>query len=206
MESMQRFFGLAVVAMTLMLAAGCAAPKDTMTDVADTVSDAVMDAPAVAIRVNAGAYEPFTDAKGNVWLPDQDKTSTKDWGALYGNTVDRGNIEIKNTEMDKVYQTERFDMESYTFTVPKDMTYTVKLHFAETYDGIMGAGERVFDVKVNGEMAIEGMDPFKEAGGLNAAVVKTVKGVKPDAEGLIKILFVIKTQSPEINGIEIIAE
>ena len=40
------------------------------------------------LRVNCGAYEPYTDNAGNVWLPDQYLEEGKEWGVIDGMTVD----------------------------------------------------------------------------------------------------------------------
>ena len=48
-----------------------------------------------------------------------------------------------------MYRTEHYDMTSFSENVPNGK-YTVKLHFAETYEDITGAGERVFSFNVGG--------------------------------------------------------
>ena len=78
----------------------------------------------------------------------------------------------------------------------------MKLHFAETYDGISGPGERVFSFKV-GEQEIKDLDVFAKAGGLNRAYVVTMNNVNV-TNGKLDITFTENIQSPEINGIEII--
>ena len=46
---------------------------------------------------------------------------------------------IANTKDPSLYRTEHYDMTSFSENVPNGK-YTVKLHFAETYEGITGAG------------------------------------------------------------------
>jgi hypothetical protein len=154
------------------------------------------------VRVNCGGAE-YKDKAGNTWAADQDFTAGK-WGAVDGSTSDRTGQGVKGTDNPTIYETERYSMESYKFTVPAG-TYTVTLHFAETYDGIGAAGDRVFDVSINGKAVLTGFDPFKEGNGANKAVVKTFKDIQP-ANGLITIGFTPKVENPEINGIEIVAQ
>jgi hypothetical protein len=153
----------------------------------------------LVIRVNCGGPE-FKDKAGNTWAADQDFTAGK-WGAVDGSTSDRTGQGVTGTDKAAIYETERYSMESYKFTVPAG-TYTVTMHFAETYDGIGAAGDRVFDVSINGKPVLTGFDPFKEANGANKAIVKTFKDIQP-ANGLITIGFTPKVENPEINGIEI---
>ncbi len=156
------------------------------------------------LRVNCGAYEPYTDKAGNIWLADQDMGTDKKWGAIGGDTVDRDDLGITDTNSPVVYETERYGMDGYKFSVPNG-NYTIRLHFAETYSDIYGVGDRVFSVTINEKPVIEDFDPFKEAGGLNKPVVKTIEGVTV-TNGELVIGFVFGIQNPEINGIEIISE
>ena len=71
---------------------------------------------------------------------------------------------MTGTDIATIYETERYSMDSYKFTVPNGK-YTVRLHFAETYEGIYGPGERVFSVSLQGKEVLKDIDPFKDAGG-----------------------------------------
>jgi hypothetical protein len=157
----------------------------------------------VAIRVNCGATEPFTDSKGRVWSADQEAGEGKTWGADDGMTSDREGIGVTGTDVVKIYETERYSMGSYKFTVPNG-TYTVRLHFCETYDGITAAGERVFSVNLQGQTVLKDLDPLKEAGSLKP-IVKEFKGVAV-TNGQLVIGFTPNVENPEINGIEILGE
>ncbi len=158
----------------------------------------------VAIRVNCGADQPYTDLAGNVWLPDQMKYGDKTWGYIDGDYAVRAPKEIAGTKAPNIYLTERHSLTKYEFAVPEG-EYVVRLHFAETYDGIVAEGERVFGVSVNGKEVAAKVDPFKEGGGLFVPVIKEIKGVEP-IEGMIEITFTMNIQNPQINGIEIIGQ
>ena len=157
------------------------------------------------MRVNCGATESYTDAKGNIWCPDQMMATSKKWGCAYGMSVDRGSLNITGVAAPKVYETECYSMSNYTFTEVPDGKYTVRLHFAETYDGISAVGGRLFDITINGKTIATDYDPYKLGGGPNKPSVKECKGVEVSG-GKIVIGFEENIQNPEINGIEIIQE
>jgi len=156
------------------------------------------------LRVNCGLFEPYTDKSGNLWLADQEMAAGKEWGAVGGQTVDRGDLAMVVTNSPRVYETERYSMDGYKFSVPNGK-YTLRLHFAETYSGIVNQGERVFSVSVNGRGALTDFDPFKEASGFQKPVVRTIEGVTV-TNGELAIGFTPNIQNPEINGIEILSE
>jgi len=145
------------------------------------------------IRIKAGATASYTDSSGNVWLPDQ--------GFVDGDVVDRDNdVQIANTQDQALYRSERYGMSSFSYKLPNGK-YIVKLHFAETYDDISGAGQRVFSFNVAGH-EFKDFDVWAKAGGAKRAYVETVN--VDITNGKLDITFTTNIQSPEINGIEII--
>ena len=179
-------------------------PKDTP---APTVASApsVSSPPAVApanavpapvsppVRIKAGQFTALTDSDGNVWLPDQ--------GFADGDTADRpADMQIANTKDPALYRTERYGMTSFSYPVPNGK-YMVKLHFAETYDGITGAGGRVFSFNVKGQQ-FKDFDVWVKAGGGQRAYIETVNVEVTD--GKLDVSFTVQEDNPEINGIEIL--
>jgi hypothetical protein len=173
-----------------------AVPTPAVTAPVAPTAPAVPAAPVAAglpMRINAGASAPYTDASGNVWLPDQ--------GFVDGDVTDRGSdMEIANTQDQAIYRTERYGMSSFSYKLPNGK-YIVKLHFAETYEDITGAGQRVFTFNVAGH-EFKDFDVWVKAGGAKRAYVETVNVDITD--GKLDITFTTNIQSPEINGIEII--
>jgi endoglucanase len=191
-----------ISALAVFLLGGCQSTNQsgdkTMTTV--TVAPAAPAAPAkpsvtqTAIRIDAGATANFTDSSGNVWLADQ--------GFTGGDVVTRASdLQITNTQDPDIYRTEHYDMTAFSYAVPNGK-YTVKLHFAETYDGITGAGQRVFSFNVGGQV-FKDFDVWAKTGGAQRADVETVNVDITD--GKLDITFTPGVQSPEINGIEIIS-
>lgn len=157
-----------------------------------------------ALRVNCAGKEKYVDQAGNEWSPDQYIEQSTEWGAVDGLTVDRGDLGIDGVAAPKVYQTERYNMSAYIFKLPNGR-YRVRLHFAETYDGMTDVGQRVFSVTINGQTVLHDFDPHKEAGGLRKPVIKEIDRVVVRG-GELTIGFVKNIQNPEINGIEILGQ
>lgn len=147
---------------------------------------------AEAIRIRAGTTAKHTDENGVVWLADQ--------GFTDGETIDRTGIAVANTKTPSLYGAERYSMSAFSLKVPNGK-YTVKLHFAETYEGISGAGERVFSFKVE-DKEFKDFDVTAKAGGVLRAYVETVE--VEVADGKLDIGFTSKIENPEINALEII--
>jgi hypothetical protein len=144
-------------------------------------------------RIDAGGSANYTDSKGNVWQADT--------GFTGGNSVDRGNIPIANAADPKIYQTEHYGMTSASYSVPNG-SYTVNLYFAETY--LTGAGQRIFNVAINGKPVLSNFDVFAQAGGAKTGLIKSFPVTV--GNGQVTISFTSVTQNPEINGIEILPQ
>ena len=155
------------------------------------------------LRVDCGAVAPFKDKLGNVWAADQELDAGKTWGADDGMTIEREGVGITGTDLVRIYETERYSMGSYKFTVPNGK-YTVRLHFAETFEGIEGPGQRVFSVSMAGQEVLKDLDLFKTVGFLKP-LVKEYKGVSVE-NGQLVIGFTPNIENPQICGIEILAE
>lgn len=145
------------------------------------------------IRIRAGSAEPYTDQAGNVWAAEE--------GFTGGLTIDRDpGLQIENTDDDELYRSEHYSMESFTRELPNGK-YIVKLHFAETFEGIFGPGERVFSFTVNGK-EFKDFDIWAKSGGAQRAYVETIPVEVTD--GKLTITFAYNVENPAINAIEII--
>jgi hypothetical protein len=147
---------------------------------------------AEAIRIKAAATTPITDAAGVKWEADS--------GFVGGETIDRTGIEIANTNAPSLYTSERYSMSAFSRAVPNGK-YVVKLHFAETYEGIYGTGQRVFSFNVEGK-EFKDFDVWAKAGGPMKAYVETVNVDVTD--GKLDITFTANIENPQINALEII--
>jgi hypothetical protein len=159
----------------------------------------VAPAPAAAksgvIRIKAGSTAPFTDSSGNVWLAEQ--------GFEGGDVIERdASTEIANTKDAGLYRSEHYGMSSFNCTVPNGK-YLAKLHFAETFEGVTGAGQRVFSFNVLGH-EFKDFDIFVKAGGSNRAYIETVP--VEVTNGKFTITFTSNIENPQINAIELVPQ
>ncbi|HSY75134.1 MAG TPA: malectin [Dongiaceae bacterium] len=175
--------------------------QTSQTPAAVAPSPAAVSAPASdadelkpPVRIAAGSSAPFTDAAGNQWLADQ--------GFEGGDVSARdADLQITNTDNPGLYRNEHYSMDSFSAKIPNGK-YIVKLHFAETWEGITGPGQRVFSFNVNGQ-DFKDFDVWVKAGGRQTAYVETVNVDVTD--GTLKITFTSSgMDNPEINGIEIL--
>ncbi|WP_260736045.1 immunoglobulin domain-containing protein [Tunturiibacter lichenicola] len=109
---------------------------------------------------------------------------------------------VINAAPEAVYQTERNGAFSYTIPgLQPGATYTVLLHFAETY--FMAAGGRVFSVAINGTTVLPNLDIFQEAGGQNIALVEPFTATA-NPQGQIVIKYTRgSADQPKSSGVEV---
>ncbi len=119
-----------------------------------------VDADAITLRVNAGGGA-YTDGAGQVWAADN---------AFFGGSTASTGSAIANTADDPLYQSERYGDFRYQFPTGPG-SYTVTLKFAEIYHS--AAGQRVFDVLLEGQLVLDNFDIVQAAGGPNRAVDRT---------------------------------
>jgi hypothetical protein len=145
-----------------------------------------------AVQINAGgsAVSPFvadTDFSGGT------ATSTTNSISTSG---------VSNAAPQAVYQSNRYG--TFSYAVPgltAGKSYTVRLHFAETYWN--AAGQRTFNVSINGQQVLTNFDIFAAAGGANKANVQQFTATA-DSSGKISIQFTTVKDNAQVNGIEII--
>src|SRR5205807_7544057 len=110
---------------------------------------------------------------------------------------------VSNPAPQGVYQTYRYG--NFTYSIPNlvpNASYTVSLDFAETY--WTKVGQRIFDVKLNGQQVLSNFDILAAAGGANKAIVKQFSATA-DATGKITIQFIRIKDNALVNGIEVFA-
>jgi hypothetical protein len=206
-QTAPRLGGLSIAALAGLLLAGCQSPNKPAPAPQPQAMMPAVAAPATPVpapadptkpqpivRIKAGVSEPFKDSEGNVWLPEQ--------GFRDGDATSRPELKIENTKTPSLYLTERYGMTSFSYPV-RNGKYLVKLHFAETYEGITGPGQRVFSFTVQGH-EFKDFDIWVKAGGALRAYVESVPVEVSD--GNVQITFTAKAENPEINAIEIIPQ
>ena len=109
---------------------------------------------------------------------------------------------VTNPAPQAVYQTNRVGL-TFSYAIPNltaGKTYTVRLHFAETY--WTATGKRVFNVSINTQSVLSNFDIVAAAEGANKAVVKQMTATA-DGSGIITIQFTSVVDQAQINGIDI---
>jgi len=104
---------------------------------------------------------------------------------------------------ESVYQSARVGDCLYTIShLTSHASYTVRLHFAETY--WTQPGKRTFNVTLNARLVLSNFDIFATAGGENKAVVEQFV-VPADRTGTITLQFQTVKNNAQINAIEVLA-
>jgi len=124
----------------------------------------------------------------------------------HANTIDLSGA--TNPAPMAVYQTARVAATigagtTFSYTIPgftAGSSHTVRLHFAETF--WTAAGQRVFNVAINGTQVLSNFDIFAAAGAMNKAVIEQFSATA-NGSGQIVIVFTTVTDKALISGIEI---
>ncbi|MEZ0109939.1 hypothetical protein ABH920_003953 [Catenulispora sp. EB89] len=143
------------------------------------------------VKINAGgpAVSPFV----------ADQYFTGGATSASGNAIDLSGA--NNPAPAAVYQTNRYGTFGYAVGgLPTSGTYTVRLHFAETY--WKTAGARLFNVTINGTQVLNSFDILATAGAANKAVVEQFT-VAAGGSGKLTIQFASVKDNAQVNGIEI---
>ena len=157
------------------------------------IESSATPAPTTDILIDSGG------AATGSWLADEHFSG----GSGSSTTTAINKSKVANPAPQGVYQTERFG--AFTYTIPNltaGANYTVNLHFAEIY--WPAAGDREFNVLINGNQVLTNFDVFAAAGGDNIAVMKSFNATA-SAAGTISIQFTAGAADlPKISGIEVV--
>ena len=114
------------------------------------------------------------------------------------NTIDISQI-TSNPPPAAIFNSERYG--ALTYTIPnRSGAQTVTLYFAESY--LTAAGQRIFNVSINGTTVLSNFDIYASAGGQNKAIARTFN-TTANASGQVVIQFVTGTENPKVNGIAV---
>ncbi|HEY4033732.1 MAG TPA: thaumatin family protein [Ktedonobacteraceae bacterium] len=145
----------------------------------------------VQINTGGGANSPFAaDEYGNGGIASKTKAAIDASG-------------VSNPAPQGVYQTYRYG--NFSYSIPNlvpNASYTVHLDFAETY--WTKAGQRIFNVKLNGQQVLSNFDILAAVGRANKAIVKQFSATA-DPTGKITIQFIRIKDNALVNGIEVFA-
>ena len=132
-----------------------------------------------------------------------------DAGDAHPGTVDVSDPTLPTGVPAVLFTTERNDPVpapemAWEFPLAAPTAVEVRLYLAEIYSGVDETGERVFDVRVEGEVPAEFMtlDPVEMGAGPMAAAWVSITQVVTD--GSLSLEFVHGLQDPAIKGIEVV--
>ena len=171
-------------------------------------------APGTRIRqlaLNFGAPGDQRDGAGKLWLgfprsggldvPLETQLSLQ--GGYYRRNADELIIEGTNSPWLYTSGCRGLQVATVNLGSAEPKSYKVRLHFAELEN--LKPGQRVFDVKLQDEVVLVGLDIVKEAGASNTALVKEFRDIQ--GEEAIKLEFVPRTErAPIISALEIYEE
>ncbi len=102
-----------------------------------------------------------------------------------------------------VYQSQRYGNLTYTIpNLPTNTSFKVRLHFAEVYYVFNSAGQRVFNVYLNGAKVLSNFDIWLAAGGQFKANVQEFNAVS-DSAGKISVRLETVIDNASLNGLEL---
>ncbi len=145
-----------------------------------------------ALHINAGG-NAYTASNGVQYVADSYFSGGKKYSKVEP---------IAGTADDALFQTERFATSSFSYNIAVEPgTYAVSLDFAElSFDA---AGQRVFDVKIEGKTAFDNLDIWAEAGDQFTAY-EPAPYVIDVIDGELNIEFVKGVQNPKVSAISVV--
>ena len=150
------------------------------------------------LSINVGSNAQYLDASNTNWIEDREYTQGS-FGHTGGSNqfFSRSKV-IKSTDDEPLYYSYLDSLQAYRFDV-KDGAYKVTLYFAEPSN--IKAGQRVFDVVINGSTVLDKLDLANEFGWAQA-IKKTFIVHANDGKG-INILFNAVKGNTILNGIKL---
>ncbi len=114
-----------------------------------------------SMKLDSGSNQNYIDASGNNWLADQ-SYSVGSYGYTQGGQVVTSSANITGTNSPALYQIFREGSNlSYSFSLPMGH-YQVTLKFVDLIS--TAAGQNVFNVAVQGDVAAQNLDIYKAVG------------------------------------------
>lgn len=147
---------------------------------------------------------PYVDSQGRSWGGDVDF----DVGTAVTNLDTAA-----GTSDPMLYRAERYASRTtqpggfkYTFNGLTSGVHVVKLHFVESTSAPISApGQRRFDVSIGGQVVLDELDIFAEAGGKVRALVKTFTVTVPGTS-LVIAFTPGAAENPKVNAIELLRQ
>ncbi|MCG5219990.1 S8 family serine peptidase [Streptosporangium soli] len=154
--------------------------------------------PAHQVAVDAAGSKEIVDGTGDRWTVDRKYTQGGHGYVATSTRTTTSSRTIAGTTEQELFKRARENMLEYRFDKVPAGTYTVELGFAETRS--MPMGSRVFDVIVEGQLAIPALDLALEAGTYTAVTRQhTVKVT----DGQLNVRFAARKGAPIVSFVRI---
>ncbi|GII84747.1 hypothetical protein Ssi03_27370 [Sphaerisporangium siamense] len=154
--------------------------------------------PKHQVAIDAGGGKDVADAAGDRWTADRKYTAGGSGYVGSGTKTSTSNRPIAGTGEQELFRRAREGVLEYRFDRVPNGTYTVELDFAEIKD--TRPGRRVFDVIVEGQLAIPALDLALEVGSYTATTRQyTVKVT----DGQLNVRFAERSGDTIVNAIRI---
>lgn len=154
--------------------------------------------PKHQVAVDTGAAKQLVDAAGDIWTADRKYTQGGHGYVATSTRTASTSRTIAGTAEQALFRTARENMLEYRFDAVPNGTYTVELGFADLKSTEMG--KRVFDVIIEGQLAVPALDLALEAGTYTAVNRQyTVKVT----DGQLNVRFAARKGQPIVNAVRI---
>jgi len=166
-------------------------------------------ATTVLHRVNAGGSSVTATDGGPNWSADTSTSSsfrnTGSSTSSYTGTVSLDSSVPAGTPT-TLFNSERYDPAGgnemmWTFPVTAGTPTQVRLYFANRCTCTQSPGQRVFDVRLDGQTVLDDFDMVAAAGATNRGVMRSFDIT---SDGTVNIDFIHGVENPQINAIEIL--
>jgi Malectin domain len=154
--------------------------------------------PKHQVAIDTAATRSFVDAAGDTWTPDRKYAAGSHGYLANQNRTQSTSRTIAGTSDQALFRTAREAMLEYRFDGVPAGTYTVELSFAEIRN--MRMGQRVFDVLVEGQLAIPALDLALESGTYTAVTRQYTVKV---SDGQLNVRFATRQGATIVNGLRI---
>jgi len=166
-------------------------------DGCDALCRTELTSSVLPLYVNVGGPD-YTDPAIRTWRADPPFTSD---GTPSSDTTQG----IAGTNADPIYQSRRYGDAAgppvaFELPVEEEGLYFVRLHFAELGNEVSKAGQRVFDVLLDGAIRIEDVDVMKQVGKRQAATREATVYV---SDGVITLELLPQVGRPMLSGVEV---
>ena len=185
----------------LPLAGGPTVPSHSQASLpGDLVGAQAGSAPAnVLFRTNAGSSSSITSPDGGPAFGSQSGRVTNGSNSTYSTSVAYDGTMPSATPAG-IFGSERYGNQDWNYSVPSGRSITVRLYFANQYDGTSQPGQRVFDVLIDGVNRLDDFDVAAAVGHRTA----TMRQFSITSDGNVDIDLRNVTENALVNGIEIL--